>query len=436
MPSHLSAPCLVLTSLVSIHIRQALICGVLLWQAHTPDLLGNSDLFGPLPTMDLPMLQRSESPVPSSKRSSRRSSLLSSKPISSSSSTTNATAASPSACSDGESIHSFSDLLRNSQDLHESPERISVSPEQCGQEGQGDLKAQHQPSIDGVRAAPDEQIAASQPSSSELVAPPTPTFHDPSQVGGAMHADHSGAPDQIVNLKTTASETGTAHPAAPAYQQQASTRSMQETSLLLETPEGSNKAPSGSCQPFSGPLPFSESVMRGAALVQTSLCQQTPLLTLQDGVAPEKQGINPPFTDDVCKPRPNLIDISTIVVRPEIVGAANGTAEQMQINATTSKVAGMSKGLRTVGEERTAGDDAATSENRQAALSRLKSVTRKSVIRGPSFLSQPSCGDVLGDGHGTRRQRPASSPAATKRDCDPPGMRHMRLLPKHGCGKC
>ncbi|CAL8470589.1 g10131 [Coccomyxa elongata] len=310
-------------------------------EAHTPDLLGKSDIFGPLPTMDLPELQRSESPVPSSKRSSRRSSLLS---------------------------------------------------------------------------TADEEVAASQPSSSKLAAPITPTCHDPSKAG-AMHAKHSSDLAQAATQQTIqpASETGTA---APAEQQQASTRSMQETPVLLETPEGISKALSGSCQPLSAPLHFSETVVRGAAVVQSSLCQQTPLLTLQDGVAADKQDIKSPLADNVCKSSHNLTDTSADAIRPISGGAPCGTADQRQDSTT---MAGISKGLPTVENERTAEVDAATSENRQTALSRLKSVTRKSVSRGPSFLSQPSRNNVLDKGRARKQQRPASSPAATKLDFDPPG---------------
>ncbi|BDA45827.1 hypothetical protein COCOBI_07-6140 [Coccomyxa sp. Obi] len=396
-------------------------------EAHTPDLLGNSDLFGPLPTMDLPLLQRSESPVPSSRRSSRRSSLLSSKPISSSSTT----AATRSACSHGESIHSFLDLLRDSQDSHESSERFSVSPEHCGQEGQGDfLKAQHPSSIDGAHAAPDEKIAASQPSCSELAAPPAPTCHHPSEVD-AMHGKHSSGPDQIATLeaKQVASQTGTAHLAAPAEQQQASTRLEQATGgtlVLLETPEGITKAP------FSAPLQFSETVMRGAALMQSSLCQETPLLTQTAGVAADKQDVNTPSsTDDACQPTHNLTGAIADATRLPVPGSSSGTNEQRQDSSMGPALAAMCKGLRTVGEESTAEDDAATSETRQTALSRLKSVNRKSISRGPSLLGQPLCDDVLDVGRAEKQQRPASSPAATKLDFDPPGSQ-ARLERRRG----
>lgn len=394
---------------------------VILWQAHTPDLLGKSDIFGPLPIMDLPVLQRSESPVPSSKRSSRRSSLLSSKPLSSSSDSS-LSAASRSACSHGESIHSFSDLLTDSQELQESPERFSVSSEQCGQEAQEDVLMAH-PSIHVVPAAADEEVAVSQHTSSELAAPTTRTCQDPSKAG-AMHSKHSSDLVQATTQQTiqSASETGTGAPAAPAEQQQACTRSTQETPVLLETPEAIGKAPSGSCQPLSAPLHFSETVMRGAAVVQSSLCQQTPLLTLQDGVAADERQIKSPLADNVCKSTHNLTDTSADAISAISDGASGGTADQRQDSTTAFTMADMSKGLRTAGNESTAEVDAAISDNRQTALSRLKSVTRKSLSRGPSFLSQPSRNNVLDKGRTRQQQRPASSPAATKLDFDPPGV--------------
>ncbi len=222
----------------------------MLWQVSTPDLLGRSDLCSPLPMGDLPVLQRSESPVPSS-RHSRGSSFS---PVHSSSNSL--TSASRSLSSALESVHSISELLlRDSQEMQEQPEHSFTSSEHGIQDMHDQpIMAQRMSSFEdelvqeGCNKPAGSLRAPEEPVPDETAAQPRPAPVD------VTHADSGDA----ISLALSSAVSGTSAPD------------------LLQTPAGQAKAASGSFPTTSGGMPFGHTVVRNAAIVQNSLWQDTP----------------------------------------------------------------------------------------------------------------------------------------------------------------
>ena len=385
---------------------------VMLFQVSTPDLLITSDLFGPLPRA---------SPVPSQRFPSVHSSSSSSSSSSggnggsgSSLGTTNHSS------SILESIHSFSDLLlRNSQETNDSPQQspfISPRYKEAEQKHPSEAECQSSAEEDSIDLASSlcacDSASPDQSAPSDVSAQPYPAPADP------VNADSSGAADQPTPVVSrAASGITTADPIDP-IQQNTSVGVAQASVLtpdLLQTPAVRANAASSS-QTTSGPLPFCETVMRGAAIVQNSLLQDSPSDALHSSEA------------DHCLPSCPSNGLAEAHADGLGTAASLSGSESLQGGQQVKCLGGIvEEGSTAAGQMGPVTGKAAHTETQRKALKKL--ALRQSVSRSLSLRSQTSS-----DGAPPKLLRPSSSPAGVSPAAHKTGNVYLCYL-SHGVRK-